>query len=147
MPFSTKRRFQMLVVDNSGSSTSWSVRTDAVMTATEQEQFRDAIMGLSNGACREYGQTSIEADDGINFATDADADTRHRWRVLYRDNVTLKQYSIMLPVADPSKRAPNSDNVDITTGPGQTFKTTFEQFVKSPEGNAVTVLRVDYTTV
>ena len=144
MAYTAKSRFTIVLADNNAQTAQASLRVPDTISTAEVLAIRDAILGICNGVAREYGHVVTQEDEGLVFSTDVDADTRHAWRVLYRDNVLLKQYTVTLRVANPASRRPQTDELDLSAGVGLAFKTAFEAHVLSPDDNAVTILRVDY---
>jgi len=71
-----------------------------------------------------------------------DAQRERKWIIIYEDNTTYKHYNTELPCADLSLLKANSDEMDISAGAGAALVSAFEDYVLSPDGNAVTVLKV-----
>jgi len=71
-----------------------------------------------------------------------DAQRERKWIIIYEDTVTFKHYNCELPCADLSLLIANTDRMDISAGAGAALVTAFENYVKSPDGNAVEVQSV-----
>ena len=74
-----------------------------------------------------------------------EAQREKKWSVLYEDTTTYKRYTVSLPCADLSKLAANSDDADLEEEDVAAFKTAFEAYQLSPDGNAVNILMITYT--
>jgi L-rhamnose mutarotase len=144
MAYTDKSRYILVGVDNNNQTSQTSFKVDPATLEATLLTFRDAFMAITDGPIREYGHVITQEDEGILFSTVAGADTRHKWRVLYQDTVTQKQYTVTIGIAKPSARATGFDEMDLTTGVGATFKAAFAAVVISPEGNPTRVLRIDY---
>lgn len=66
-------------------------------------------------------------------ATSDLAQRENKWLCRYHDTTTFKKFAVSIPCADLTKKKPNSEFVDLTTGPGAAVKTAFEQVVVSPD--------------
>jgi hypothetical protein len=78
-----------------------------------------------------------------NTAYSADGQREEKWLVTYQDNVTLAVYQTELPCRKNSVKPPvNNDDVDLTVAPWVVFKTKTEAAFVSPDGNAITILKV-----
>ena len=77
-----------------------------------------------------------------SFPTDVNAQRERKWLVRAFDGVTLSRFQWTLPTADFSgtKLLPNSDFADMSETDIAAFVTAAEAFVRSPEGNAITIL-------
>lgn len=77
--------------------------------------------------------------------TDPTAQRENKWLFLYEDQTTHRIYRGEIPTANITLLDAPSDHIaDLTTGVWGTFKSAFEAVVKSPAGNAVTLLDVQF---
>jgi hypothetical protein len=58
----------------------------------------------------------------------------------YHDVATLEKFRVSIPTFDLTTLMANSEFVDLTVGPGLTFKTDFEAIVVSPSNSADAVI-------
>lgn len=67
-----------------------------------------------------------------------------KWLLLMEDNTlhTLSRHEI--PLADTTYVTANTDYMDLANTPGSALKTAVEAVVKSPAGNAVTLVSVQF---
>jgi L-rhamnose mutarotase len=144
MAYADKSRYVLIAVDNNSQTSQTSFKVDSATLEAQLLAFRDAFVAITEGPIREYGHVITQEDEGILFSTVTTSDTRHKWRVLYQDVVTQKQFTVTIGIAKPSVRMTGFDEMDLTTGVGATFKAQFANVVLSPEGNATRVLRIDY---
>jgi hypothetical protein len=72
--------------------------------------------------------------------------TNIRWRVTYSDDVTGRTFTQTIPCADLSLGVKSGDEtiLDLSTGAGQAFKTAFDAYVVSEDGNACTLEKCVY---
>lgn len=66
-----------------------------------------------------------------------------RWLITYQDDVTLALYQTELPCRKNTVVPPEgTDDVVITAAPWADFVTAYEALMRSPDGNAVTVIKI-----
>ena len=68
-----------------------------------------------------------------------------KWTLLLEDNTTHNVTKQLLPTADLTLLDPGEEDLDLTADEGLALKTAVEALVKSPAGNAVTLLRCYYS--
>lgn len=68
-----------------------------------------------------------------------------KWTLLLEDNTTHTISKQLVPTADLSLLADGEEDLDLTGTEGAALKTAVEALVKSPAGNAVTLLRCYYS--
>ena len=67
-----------------------------------------------------------------------------KWLIRYTDDVTGKQESRELPTADLALLATGTEFMDIGAGAGLTLVTELESTMLSSEGNAISVVNIEY---
>ncbi len=68
-----------------------------------------------------------------------------KFLIQYYDNTTLKRYTTTIPTAVAAVTfIPNTDFVDLTDPDVAAFVGAHEAFAASPEGNAITVLNIQF---
>jgi len=72
-------------------------------------------------------------------ASDPLAQRENKWLCRYHGNTLNQSFSVSIPTADISLHMTNSEFIDLTGGPGATFKAAFEAVVKSPNDGAEAV--------
>jgi len=72
------------------------------------------------------------------------AQRENKWLVRYTDNVTHRIFKGEIPTADLTLLAGNSEFLDLAADEGLAFKNAFEAVVKSVDGNAVSVISVQF---
>lgn len=70
-----------------------------------------------------------------------------RFKVTFRDTVTLKYGSFTIPCADLTQVKEASEFVDIETGPGADLKNWLNAYGESDVGNAIQVTSIKFVTV
>lgn len=144
--------YSLSFLDYDGQSSNFSVNlTDLTVlnipdVLVELGTLKNAFDGISIGQLK---QTVLVWDiDKVaapgQKASSNLAQRSNKWLVRYYDNVTKAVFSVEVPCADLSLKTEHSDRVDLTTPANgsawATLKSAFEQTVKSPYGNAVTLL-------
>lgn len=107
---------------------------------------RAAIAGIVIG---EFGKNQLIYSrnlGSVDPATSQLAQREKKWLVRYHDAVTMEKFTTSIGTADLTKLPNHSEFLDLTAGEGQTFKSAFEAFVKSPSdvAHAVVVDSVQY---
>lgn len=80
-------------------------------------------------------------------ATNSVAQVNIEWVITYEDDVTLTQHNVRVPTADLEDETlliVGTNEWDPADAKWVTFVTDFEALIKSPAGNAVTVVKVVY---
>lgn len=106
--------------------------------------FESALAGVTNGL---KWKTEVSRSTLSSKVPPTNASFReNKWLVSYEDNVNFKRGTFTIPTADPGSVVfiSGTDNVDLSTGNGQSLRQAVEAFVRSPDGNDVTVIRVKY---
>jgi len=104
-------------------------------------QFYDAIVGITEGlrVGAKFGN-DIQIVDNRTPASSPNAQRERKWLVRYTDGTAMKPYSMELPCADLTFLDPNNrEYADMSDLDVAAFVAIFESFVRSPDGNAVTV--------
>jgi hypothetical protein len=103
-----------------------------------------ALANITDGAIINLAsQSSVKLE---NLAYAADGHREDRWRVYYEDATTYAVYTNDIPCRQSGlATVPGTDFVDLDDGSvWAAFKTAFEALARSPDGNAVHVLKVEY---
>ena len=104
-----------------------------------------AIAGISGGTITRHRFLAL--DDAV--ASDPPADPvyqrENKWTVMYEDTTTHDHFRIEIPCANLSLLSGHQEDLDVTSGPGLAFKTAFQTFAVSPQGNAVSIERIHFT--
>jgi len=105
------------------------------------DQLKSAIQGVTLGTLvseRRLFQNNTFLGEP---PTDPASQREHKWTVVFQDNVTLRKFKIQIPCADESLiDIPTEDMKDSTERTA--LVQALENYVRSPAGNAVTVLRI-----
>ena len=106
--------------------------------------FRAAVAGISGATFKSERFTQFDNQLSNVPPSNQYYQRETKYLVKYQDNTTLDIFRCEVPCANLSLLSNNSEFLDITTAlsPGAVFKSEFENFVLSEEGNAVTVLSV-----
>ncbi|MFW5692450.1 MAG: hypothetical protein ACOCX3_03780 [Chloroflexota bacterium] len=116
----------------------------------DQTDLRDAIDGITGGALTASLIGGNYERHDANKPTDPLVQTNVQWRVIYQDDTTGTRYTARIGTADLSLATligsgiEDYTGLDLSAGAGQTFKNAFEALVRSPDGNACTVVAVVY---
>lgn len=79
----------------------------------------------------------------LDNAPSEDFQAEIKWRVTYRDNVTLRLYHIEVPCAVPSYLDPKKrDLINMADAIVIQFVSAFQSYALSPYGNAITVTEI-----
>lgn len=104
----------------------------------------NAIVGIADGVIVNWQSSAVFKQGNTSAA--AAGQREERWLVVYEDTVTRAIYTNEIPCRKSSVLPPlETDRVDLTTGVWPAFVTAFEAIVRSPDGNAVNILRVQLT--
>lgn len=143
------RSYTATFVDRDGEKSVTGVRnkTFADLAAYEsaRNDFETSLSAITNGT--RYKR--VEARNTLLASQSPPSSNSFRedkWLVRVEDNVTFKRSSFTIPTANASSITfvAGSDKVDLAIGAGATAKANIEAFVESPEGNAITVLSIEY---
>lgn len=77
-------------------------------------------------------------------ATDKASQRESKWMLTLEDNTLHSLSRHEVPLADTQWVTANSDFMDLSAGPGAALKTAVEAIVKSPAGNAVSLVSVQF---
>jgi len=111
---------------------------DAVQTARVNLAIAIQAITLGN-TIRQASEVNVQSAVNIP-ASDPLAQRENKWLCRYHGATLLQKFSVSIPTADLSLHMPNSEFLDLTGGPGATFKTAFEALVKSPNDGAEAVI-------
>lgn len=114
-------------------------------TNTAINALSTAILGIQAENCLQ-GKRVVSASTFVTRApaTDKAAQREKKWLLTVEDNTlhTLSRHEV--PIADTQYVTANSDFMDLSADPGLALKTAVEAVVKSPAGNAVTLISVQF---
>lgn len=143
------RSYTATFVDRDGEKSTTGVRNktfpDLAAYETARDNFETSLSAISNGTRYKRSEAlntllaSQSAPTNNSFRED-------KWLVRIEDNATFKRSSFTIPTADTSTITfvAGTDFIDLGVGAGATAKTNIEAFVESPDGNAITVLSIEY---
>ena len=95
----------------------------------------------------ELNKERIVLSDTLSSSAPANsplAQRENKWLVRYTDNTTHRIFKGEIPTADLTLLVGNSEFLDLSAGVGLAFKNAFQAVVKSIEGNAVSVISVQF---
>lgn len=102
----------------------------------------DAIATITRGLKTKVTQGNVN-DILVGTNDDPEAQREEKWLGFYLDGTTGKEWRFELPCALMSKLDPNSRHqIDMTDADVIAFKAAFEAYVRSPDGNTVTLQRM-----
>lgn len=121
--------------------------------------FRDAIGSICLGVMAKEALVMDETNLSALAPTDKQAQRGIKWSVQYTDNQQYfdppvnaipnagyqQIFTNTIPTANLDLLTAGSEELNLATNPGSTFKTRFEAIVRSPYGGTVTLLRVYYS--
>lgn len=143
--------FSQTILDNSGESSKFQVRVLELTSGnfatwvSDMADLGSAIGGIINGTQATERRILDKLFLSRTRPASTDAQREKKWLVVYEDSTTHKLYRSELPCADLSLLTSGSDRiVSFPTGPLADFKTAWEAFVKSPDGNAVTLSYIEF---
>jgi len=111
---------------------------DAVQTA--RTNFAIAYQAITlGGTIRQASEANVSRAANVP-AADPLAQRENKWLCRYHDSVNGQKFQVSIPTADLSLHMTNSEFMDLTGGPGGTFKTACEALAVSPNDGAHTVV-------
>jgi len=132
-------------VDRSGEPSGYSLHT-ATMESMGTESleliaWNTAVDTVVDGLA--VKRSAIETKKLSNESHSTAGNREEKWLCSYSDNVNLAIYQFELPMRKSTVLPPvNTDLVDLTAVPWVAFKTAFEAFASSPDGNPITLVSV-----
>lgn len=116
-----------------------------VATQALMDDVRDAILGVqTENALQTYAIVAQVVFNSRAPASQKTSQRENKWLCTIADNVTNKLYRHEIPLADLSLVQANTDFMDLSAGDGLALKTAIEAGVKSPAGNAVSLVSVQF---
>lgn len=116
-----------------------------VATQALMDDVRDAILGVQvENALQTYEIVAQVVFNSRAPASSPAAQRENKWLCTIADTVTNKLYHHEIPLADLTLCTANSDFMDLSAGDGLALKTAIEAGVKSPAGNAVSLISVQF---
>jgi hypothetical protein len=108
--------------------------------------YYDALNGITIGNIARERITAEVIEISSANAGSAWAQVESKWLVRYRDTVdgSAPVYRREIACPDATLLSPASDLMNVTAGAGLAYKTAFEALVKSPAGNPVELLSVEF---
>lgn len=113
-----------------------SANYDAQIAASVALQ--DTIAALVIGLKGQVQYSNLFEISGAK-ATDPYAQRESKWLVRYHDNVTGDKQTLEIPTAKLALLGQDTEFLDLSGTEAANFKTAFEGFAKSKNGNAVTI--------
>lgn len=114
-------------------------------TKTLMDNVRTAILGVQQENCE---QTYIVVAQSIFNsrapATAKNSQRESKWLLTLADTTTNKLSRHEIPIAKLDLVTANTDFMDLSAGAGLALKTAIEAGVKSPAGNAVSLISVQF---
>lgn len=103
---------------------------------TFENALDDMLLGVQQNRVNQYSQTFTNAP-----ALSPSAQREVKMLARYTDNVNGKGYSVSFGTLDLATAGivAGTDFITLETTPGSTFKSAFEAFAASPDGNPVTL--------
>lgn len=144
MPRNPQFSFNVSMNDQSAEIGRFSVNTavpeDMTSLSTEAVDFMLAVNDVTVGLVTQ--ESALSAKKLSNTRIGA-GNREDKMMCTYQDNTSLAIYQIDLPTRDNTlATVAGTDYYPLTVAPWINFKTKFEAFVVSPDGNAVTLLSV-----
>lgn len=112
---------------------------------TELNALISAVLGIS--LCSHYKNQRLYSFGTITLAPPSDqfAQREHKWLLRYRDDVTNQVYTKEIPGADLSLLDSQAKGfMDTSSAEWTALVAAFEQYVRSPDGNAVTLMSAQH---
>lgn len=104
-----------------------------------------AIDGIINGVRSTEKRIADEIFLSRTRPSSTEAQREKKWLVVYEDDTTHKLYRNEIACADLTLLTSGSDKITaFPTGPLADFKTAWEAYVLSPDGNTVTLSYLEY---
>jgi len=131
----SRSKFNVILL-TAANYVAWSAALTALYTA---------IQGITIGTLNSDRRIATQIDFSPVPPADVQAQREKKWLVRYSDNVTGNIYRNEIPTADLTLLSNNSDVISaFPAGVLGDFKTAFEAAVVSPDGNAVTLISLEY---
>lgn len=119
-----------------------------VAQTTAADTLRQAMEDLMTEGSIQKRQMVSYINDTKVLAANPLTQREIKWRVKYHDAVSLKTYHMEIPQADLTLLDPNATDKMLMTDPKAiAFKTAFEAFHRSPEGNASILDILEFVSV
>jgi len=100
----------------------------------------NALLAIGLGNLLQTTITLNRFDAGSGPASSDLAQRENKWLLRYHDATTNQKFQVSYPCADLTAHMPNSEFVDLSTGPGADVKSAFEDVVVSPDNAANSVV-------
>jgi len=141
-------RTNFRITDYSAESSNFRVAGVDVSSANYDAQqtqviaLSNAVEGIIIGQLAERAFTSSVAQPDTVAPTDPFAQRELKWLVTYTDDTTGDLQQVEIATPDLALLVAGSDLMNVAAGAGATFVTAFEAFVRSADGNAVSVVSI-----
>lgn len=149
MPLNPQHYGTLTYVDYSDEKSSFQFNFGAITAVslpgflTQFGAFRTATNAISLGTLVSDQWVGDATKYGNAPPTNPNAQRERKFLVTYEDTTTLALYRLEIPCADLTGRMiPDTDLVDLTNTQIAAWITAFEALCRSPEGNAVVVVRM-----
>lgn len=150
------------IVDYNGETSTTTVNVGSVTAVslpgllTNIAAWRAAITDVIVGNQRSDRLTAYASNLNPLLPTDPNAQVERKWQLNYVDNTQFfdapvnaipnagygKRFQVEIATADATLVLPNSEYMDISTGPGAALVEAFEDLARSPYGGAALVTDV-----
>jgi len=109
-------------------------------TATLAGNLSTAIAGLSIGNFIKNELVYARNEVGSGPASSSLSQRENKYLCRYHDDTTNQKFQVSFGTADLTALLPNSEFVDLSTGPGAALKAAFEAVVVSPDNSSNSVV-------
>lgn len=139
-------KFSIPVTDHANKKATVSLPVPDAITDVNLTDMFGAVDGMTIG---NMGQSSLDISTKKDAGpggkpSNPDAQREYKWLCKFHDATTLAEHELEIPCADLSLLAAGTENMDLSAGNGQAFKTAFDANVVSPlTGNAVVLDSVE----
>lgn len=139
-------RVNFTVTDYTRESSNFAVNGISISSANYDAQITAAIAlsaaieGLIIGQLAKREVVASIAFPQTSTPTDPFAQREMKWLVVYQDDTTSKLQSLEIACPDLALLTPNTDLLNLASTEGAAFVTAFESFVRSSDGNTVSVV-------
>lgn len=157
-------KYKLSIRDNSREITRTDINIDDITVGnigdilTAVGTFRAAVEGITLGVMAKEALVMDETNLSAAAPASPLAQRGVKWKVQYADNTQFfdppvnaipnagyqQIFTNTIGTADLSLLDGGEEELDLTTGPGATFKAQWDAFVKSPYGGDTVLLRVYY---
>lgn len=131
------------LADNEGETVQTSFNVGGAITLQQRTDLLAAVKAMTLGATVEQGYTDRSIENAIKRSSNVLAQADIRWRAVYQ-TLNGTEYTYSIGTADLSLKKDGEELMDNTAPEYTAFETIFNAVVKSPNGDAVTLKRIEY---